>query len=223
MIPVFDPFAHANVLPVSFILIPIISFVLFVAITIMVKSSPKILLPIGTKNSSGDFININDEPAKKNSIDKMFSEYNVLFSTLSSILVASVILNLALCMFQAGHIFNTILKSNHETNWIEQTFYISMTLTPLFLQFCFLNLLFKINELSSYYKDLLSYVEYHNVDDEFLKYLSSDDMVFKYVSKVVSSGRKLTKYEIDYMKNRLLDIKSNSVVNLILSTKSINC
>lgn len=219
MIPVFDPFAHANVLPVSFILIPIISFVLFVAITIVVKSSPKILLPIGTKNSSGDFVDINSEPANEKSIDKMFSEYNLLFSTLSNILVASVILNLALCMFQVGHIFNTILKINHETNWIEQTFYASMTLIPLFLQLCLLNLFFKISGLSSYYKDLLSYVEYYDLDVDFLKYLPNDKAAFKYVLKVVESERKLTKYEVDYMSNRILDIKSKNIIELILSTE----
>lgn len=221
MIPVFDPFAHTSVLPVSFILIPIISFVLFVAITIVVKSSPKILLPIGTKNSSGDFVDINSEPANEKSIDKMFSEYELLFSTLKNIALTSVILGLSLCMFQAGYIFNTILKINHETNWIEQTFYLSMILIPLFLQLCLLNLFITIDELSSYYKDLMSYVEYHELDDDFLKYLSSDEAVSKYVSKVASSGRKLTKYEVDYMTGRLVNIKSENVIRTILLTKPI--
>lgn len=222
MIPVFDPFAHANVLPVSFILIPIISFVLFVAITIVVKSSPKILLPIGTKNSSGDFVDINSEPANEKSIDKMFSEYNLLFSTLTNLVLSSLIISLALSIFQAGHVFDTILNIGHPTSWIEKAFHISMTLFPLFIQLCFLNLFFKIKDLSSYYSELLSYVEYHKLDDDFLKYLSSDDTVFKYVSKVASSGRKLTKYEVDYMTDRLLNNKSEGVVNTILSTKPAN-
>lgn len=222
MIPVFDPFAHTSVLPVSFILIPIISFVFFVAITIVVKSSPKILLPIGTKNISDDFIDINSDPANEKFINKMFSEYNVLFSTLSNILVFSVVLNLALCMFQVGHIFNTILKINHETNWIEQTFHASMTLIPLFLQLCLINLFFKISELSPYYKNLLSYVEYYDLDDDFLRYFSSDEAVFKYVSKVVKSKRRLTKYEVDYISNRVLDIKSKNIIELILSTEPAN-
>lgn len=221
MIPVFDPFVVGNGFYLSFSIIPVILLLLFIGFFVIISFSSKKISPLGVKFKSGDLFNINDEPAKKSSIDKLSSSYDTLYSTLLFVSIALIYITIALCMFQTSHIFNTLISNQHPESWESKAFYISMALAPALYEVCFLILFLKLKDRSLYYKEILSYVEYHDINDDFIKHLSSDEVALEYVSKVVTSGRKLTRYEFNYINDRILDIKSKSITNLILSTKPI--